>query len=248
MDALRSDLAQRQAELDAKTVALASKAAELPSGRLQEAGSVIWSDASTLGYRRGLAQDASKAMFRRDVDYCSDAFLLTPMALWKQLGGFDEVYAPAYYEEADYCMRMRQAGHRAVYEPAAVVDHYEFGSETRRGEAVRLMLRNRKCLRALGRRTAPVSSAVRRNQHAGCARAFGAGAAAAAGDRQRGAVRFLGRRVSPRALLYEAADAGWSVTFFPFHQLGVDWTVVRGEMPWDIEIISDQVGVLGHSR
>ena len=103
VDALRSDLAQRQAELDAKTVALASKAAELPSGRLQEAGSVIWSDASTLGYRGGLAQDASEAMFRRDVDYCSGAFLLTPMALWKQLGGFDEVYVPAYYTRRPDC-------------------------------------------------------------------------------------------------------------------------------------------------
>ena len=120
----------------------------LPSGRLQEAGSVIWSDASTLGYGRGLAQDAGEAMFRRDVDYCSGAFLLTPVTLWRQLGGFDEAYAPAYYEEADYCMRVRQAGHRVVYEPAAVVDHYEFGSEIKRGEAVSLMLRNRKRLRA----------------------------------------------------------------------------------------------------
>jgi len=67
-------------------------------------------------------------MFRRDVDYCSGAFLLTPRAVWERLGGFDEAYAPAYYEETDYCMRLWENGLRIVYEPAAVILHYEFGS------------------------------------------------------------------------------------------------------------------------
>ena len=49
-------------------------------------------------------------MFRRDVDYCSGAFLLTPTALFRRLGGFDERYAPAYYEETDYCVRLWKAG------------------------------------------------------------------------------------------------------------------------------------------
>ena len=103
----------------------------LPSGRLQEAGSIIWSDASTLGYGRGLPEQAGEAMFRRDVDYCSGAFLLTPLVLWNRLGGLDDAYTPIYYEDVDYCMRLREAGYRVVYEPAAVVDHYELGSEAR---------------------------------------------------------------------------------------------------------------------
>ena len=41
-------------------------------------------------------------MFKRDVDFCSGAFFLTPRSLFKELDGLDERYVPAYYEETDY--------------------------------------------------------------------------------------------------------------------------------------------------
>ncbi len=44
--------------------------------------------------------------FRRDVDYCSGAFLLFASEKFRELGGFDEAYAPAYYEESDFCLRL----------------------------------------------------------------------------------------------------------------------------------------------
>jgi GT2 family glycosyltransferase len=91
----------------------------LPNGALQEAGSVIWSDGSTQGYGRGIDPESGEAMFRRDVDYCSGAFLMTPAAVWSRLNGFDPVYAPAYYEEVDYCMRVAEIGLRTIYEPEA---------------------------------------------------------------------------------------------------------------------------------
>ena len=100
----------------------------LLDGSLQEAGNIIWRDGSCLGYGRGDTPFAATYMFRRDVDYCSGGFLLTPRVLWKQLGGFDESFKPAYYEETDYCMRLWERGLRVVYEPEAVVLHYEFGS------------------------------------------------------------------------------------------------------------------------
>ena len=39
------------------------------------------------------------------------------------LGGFDPRYEPAYYEDADYCVRLWKAGARVVYDPRAVVTH-----------------------------------------------------------------------------------------------------------------------------
>ena len=45
-------------------------------------------------------------MFQRQVDYCSGAFLLTSRQLFNDLGGFDEAFKPAYYEETDY-LRLR---------------------------------------------------------------------------------------------------------------------------------------------
>jgi GT2 family glycosyltransferase len=97
-------------------------------GRLQEAGSIIWRDGACEGYGRGEHPLAAPFMFRRDVDFGSAAFLLTRRSTFSELGGFDERYAPAYYEDADYCVRLWQAGLRVVYEPRAVVRHAEFGS------------------------------------------------------------------------------------------------------------------------
>jgi GT2 family glycosyltransferase/glycosyltransferase involved in cell wall biosynthesis len=110
----------------------------LPDGRLQEAGSIVWEDGSCLGYARGLDPIDPVAMFRRDVDYCSAAFLLTPKDIFDRLGGFDTRYEPAYYEETDYCMRLWQAGLRVVYEPAAVILHHEFASSKLMSDATAL--------------------------------------------------------------------------------------------------------------
>jgi GT2 family glycosyltransferase len=97
-------------------------------GRLQEAGCIIWNDGSIRQYGRDDYPNAPAYLFRRDVDYCSGAFLLVRRDLFLELGGFDETFAPAYYEETDLCMRLRQRGYRVVYEPNAVILHYEFAS------------------------------------------------------------------------------------------------------------------------
>ena len=88
------------------------------NGVLQEAGSIIWNEGTTIGYMRDAAPLAPEANFVRDVDYCSAVFLLCRTALVRQLGGFDEAFAPAYFEDADLCVRMIGAGYRIVYDPA----------------------------------------------------------------------------------------------------------------------------------
>lgn len=97
-------------------------------GALQEAGSIIWQDGSCLGYGRGEHPDRPEYRFRRPVDYCSGAFLLTRAALFQEMGGFDEAFAPAYYEEADYCVRLWGNGYQVLYDPDVVLYHFEFGS------------------------------------------------------------------------------------------------------------------------
>ena len=82
-------------------------------------------------------------MYRRTVDYCSGAFLLTKSALFREIGGFDERYVPAYYEETDYCMALQRRGLEIVYEPRALISHFEFGSAALSARAFELMGTNR---------------------------------------------------------------------------------------------------------
>ena len=112
-------------------------------GRLQEAGSIIWRDGSCRGYGRGDSPAAPAYGFVRDVDYCSAALLLVRRAQFEQLGGFEEAYAPAYYEDSDFCVRLWKAGYRTVYDPRVRVQHLEFASNPGSGRAIELQTRNR---------------------------------------------------------------------------------------------------------
>ncbi|MBR8827141.1 MAG: tetratricopeptide repeat protein [Gomphosphaeria aponina SAG 52.96 = DSM 107014] len=115
----------------------------LADGTLQEAGSIIWQDGSCLGYGRGDQPNAPQYMFKRSVDYCSGAFLLTKRDLFEEMGGFDEAYQPAYYEETDYCVKLLKAGKKIIYHPKVRINHYEFASSSSSQKAIELQKRNR---------------------------------------------------------------------------------------------------------
>src|SRR5262249_14594636 len=105
-------------------------------GRLQEAGSIVWSDGTCSGYGRQGTPTAPPYMFQRDIDYGSGALFFTRRELFRSLGGFDEAFAPAYYEDADFCLRLGQAGFRVVYEPRACALHFEFASSSSPADAL----------------------------------------------------------------------------------------------------------------
>ncbi len=97
-------------------------------GSLQEAGGIIWGDGPTTGVGRDLPPGSPEYMYVRDVDYLSANGMLVRRDTWEQVGGFSDDYYPAYYEDVDLCMAIRQSGHRVVFEPRAVLRHLEGGS------------------------------------------------------------------------------------------------------------------------
>jgi GT2 family glycosyltransferase len=209
----------------------------LPDGRLQEAGSIIWNDGSCLGYGRGGSPEAPEYAFTRDVDFCSAAFLMTPRELFLGLGGLDPVYQPAYYEDADYCARLWQAGKRVVYEPRALVTHVEFGSSASAGAAVGQQLARRALFVErhrdwLAGQAPPGPAHVLRAR----ARPPAGKRSLLVDDRVPHTTTGFG---DPRAvaLVRALVDLGHFVSVFPMAAAGEAWPEVYADLPHEVEVL-----------
>jgi GT2 family glycosyltransferase len=209
----------------------------LLDGTLQEAGSIVWNDGSCFGYGRGDDPMAPEYMFRRDVDYCSGAFLMTPRRVWEQLDGFDEAYKPAYYEEADYCMRLWERGLRVVYEPDATIVHYEFGSSNNTASVATLQTENRR--RFLER------------HHEALKKHTSTNAIDTLKARSRNAterILFLDDRVPhtwvgsgfPRArrMILSLLKLGFFLSVYPLSEANEPWDLVYSDLPREIEVVT----------
>jgi GT2 family glycosyltransferase/SAM-dependent methyltransferase len=97
----------------------------LPDRRVQEGGGIVWRDGGARHVGRGEHHEEAALNYVREVDYCSAACLLVRRDVLRELGGFDDRYAPAYYEDADLCFGVRARGMRVLYQPRAEVVHHE---------------------------------------------------------------------------------------------------------------------------
>ncbi len=116
-----------------------------PNGTIQHAG-------VTLDWPRAVAQhigwheiDAGQHDTPRDLAFVTAAAIALRAEALELVGLLDEGYAPAYFEDVDLCWRLRQAGYRLGYAPAATLVHQE--SLSLRDELTRSAYYNRGRLR-----------------------------------------------------------------------------------------------------
>lgn len=94
-------------------------------GWLQEAGGIVWEDASAWNYGNRKNPGDPEYNYVKEADFISGACIMIKKKLWDSIGGFDEEFAPAYYEDVDLAFEVRKKGYKVLYQPLSVVVHFE---------------------------------------------------------------------------------------------------------------------------
>jgi GT2 family glycosyltransferase len=96
-------------------------------GTVQEAGSRLLSHGGTIQWGDGFTRAEAERdglLVAREVDYGSAAALLVKRAHFEAVGGFDPIFEPAYFEDVDLQLRLREQGIQIWLEPHAIVLHH----------------------------------------------------------------------------------------------------------------------------
>jgi len=73
-------------------------------------------------------QDIEKGKAPEEVDYATGALFATKFSIFKKIGGFDTGYRPAYYEELDYCIKIKRSGRKVAVNSCSIARHFEGAS------------------------------------------------------------------------------------------------------------------------
>jgi len=109
-----------------------------PDGKIQHAGGYM-QKSIVLGLHY-LSHPLNKEYWFPE--YVCAACMLIKSEIIKKIGLFDEIYSPAYYEDADFCYRVKRLGYRVACYLNTEIIHYEGYSSKKRKNEINV-LRNR---------------------------------------------------------------------------------------------------------
>ena len=99
-------------------------------GRLQHVG-ITFEDSLAHHHYRGFSGEfkgyANSVRIARDVLGVTGACLMTPRALFEELGGLTSTF-PVNFNDVDYCLKVHTRGQRIVYDPDLFMCHFESSS------------------------------------------------------------------------------------------------------------------------
>jgi O-antigen biosynthesis protein len=117
-------------------VAIAGSMLVSEDGKVAEVGSQIFRNRQIWNLGRWSLRGNNLFNFTREVDYCSAASILVEGSFFRSLGGFDERYVPAYFEDTDLATAAWSMGRKVIYVHDSVVHHIEgvsHGTNTSQG-------------------------------------------------------------------------------------------------------------------
>ncbi|MDD5396687.1 MAG: glycosyltransferase family 2 protein [Candidatus Moranbacteria bacterium] len=99
-----------------------------PNGAIQHAGVMLEEKRLAIHAFRTWKEEEIKFDEPREWGAVTAACMMTRKDLFEKIGGFDEKNLPIAYNDVDYCLKLRDLGHKIICTPHAKLYHHESAS------------------------------------------------------------------------------------------------------------------------
>ena len=122
------------------TAAMTGSKILFKNGKIQEAGVTLFREGQVCGIGVRRLRFTPIFNIERETDYISGCSIMIRKSFWDAVGGFDERYQTAYYEDSDLAMTARMLNMRVIYQPASEVIHFKHKTYARYTQKTRRSL------------------------------------------------------------------------------------------------------------
>lgn len=92
------------------------------NGLLKNAGGIVWNTGEVFSFGRGRDSELPEFNYVKEVDYISEISFVIRKSLWKDMGGFDDIFFLLQYKVIDFSFKLRQFGYKVMYQPKSIIE------------------------------------------------------------------------------------------------------------------------------